>query len=292
MECVLPWNATLAEGPMWSAAESRLYWIDTFEPSLNRFDPETRKNETRLLDRMVTAIVPTRTGTLVGVTPEGVAEVDFATGRVSALVDPEADIPDNRFNDAKCDSRGRLWSGTMRLDASGTSGSLYVVNGDLSWKRMDTGFVVSNGLDWSPDDKTLYFVDSATGRIYAYQYDAETGALGKRSDFVVIRPEHGRPDGLCVDAEGFVWCALWDGWCVRRYAPDGRLDRELRLPVPRPRSVAFGGKGLRTLYVTTARVRLPSRILNEAPNSGGLFAAEVSVPGREPMTFDYAGRVP
>jgi sugar lactone lactonase YvrE len=276
---------------MWSQAESRLYWIDTFEPSLNRFDPVSGKNEVSLLDRMVTAIVPTRTGRLVGVTPEGVAEVDFGTGRVSALVDPEADIPDNRFNDAKCDGRGRLWSGTMRLDASSASGSLYRINGDLSWKRMDSGFVVSNGLDWSPDDATLYFVDSATGRIYAYEYDPDTGEVGSRSDFAIVRPEHGRPDGLCVDSEGFVWCALWDGWCVRRYAPDGQLDRELRLPVPRPSSVAFGGGDLRTLYVTTARVRLPSRILSEAPNSGSLFAARMSVPGREPRVFDFAGHL-
>ena len=170
----------------------------------------------------------------------------------------------------------------MRLDASRASGSLYAIAPDLSWQRQESGLTVANGLDWSPDGRSFYFVDSAHSRIYAYAFDAKTGTLADRRVFAEVA---GRPDGLAVDAEGFVWCAIWDGWCLHRYAPDGRLDREVWLPVPRPTSLAFGGPDLKTLFITTARIRLPSRVLAEAPFSGGLFTLPVDVPGLAAAEF-------
>ncbi|WP_332698877.1 SMP-30/gluconolactonase/LRE family protein [Bosea sp. (in: a-proteobacteria)] len=278
-ECVLPWGAHLAEGPVWSVAEQRLYWVDILAPSVHRFDPVTRVNEEVRLPRLVSAVMERRGGGLVALTQEGLESFDFASGRLAPLVDPEADLPDNRFNDGKCDRQGRLWAGTMSLDAAKPTGSLYRIDGDLSWRRTDEGFRVANGLDWSPDGKTFYFTDSAPGRIYAYDFDVAAGTIARRRVFAEIDPGQGRPDGLAVDSEGFVWCALWDGWCVRRYAPDGRPEREIRLPVPRPTSVTFGGPGLTTLFITTARIRLPSRVLADAPFSGGLFAAPAPAPG-------------
>ncbi|WP_439496015.1 SMP-30/gluconolactonase/LRE family protein [Bosea sp. (in: a-proteobacteria)] len=279
VECVLPWGAHLAEGPFWSAREKRLYWVDILAPSVNRFDPVTRSNEEVVLPRLVSAVMPRRTGGLVALTQAGLEAFDFASGALQPLADPEADIPDNRFNDGKCDRQGRLWAGTMRLDASRTSGSLYAVAPDLSWQRRETGLTVANGLDWSPDGRTFYFADSAPGRIYAYDFDMGSGLLDRRRVFAEIDPALGRPDGLAVDSAGFVWCAVWDGWCLHRYAPDGRLVREVSLPVPRPTSIAFGGDGLKTLFITSARIRLPSRVLAEAPFSGGLFTLPVDVPG-------------
>lgn len=278
-ECVLPWGAHLAEGPVWSVAEQRLYWVDILAPAVHRFDPATRTNQEVRLPRLVSAVMERRGGGLVALTQEGLESFDFASGSLAPLVDPEADIPDNRFNDGKCDREGRLWAGTMSLDAAKPSGSLYMIKGDLSWARADEGFRVANGLDWSPDGKTFYFTDSAPGRIYAYDFDMASGAIARRRIFAEIDPAEGRPDGLAVDSEGFVWCAIWDGWCVRRYAPDGRRDRDIRLPVPRPTSVTFGGPDLSTLFITTARIRLPSRMLAEAPFSGGLFAAPAPSPG-------------
>ena len=285
LQCVLPWGAHLAEGPLWSSDEQRLYWVDILAPSVHRFDPATGDNKEVVMPRLVSALVPRRDGAFAALTQSGVAAFDFEQGAISALVNPEADIPDNRFNDGRCDRRGRLWAGTMPLDATKPTGSLYVIDPDLSWRRADTGFSVANGLDWSPDDKTFYFVDSAPGRIYQYDFDIDAGAVSNRRLFAEVPGSSGRPDGLAVDSEGFVWCAIWDGWCVRRYAPDGRIDREIRMPVPRPTSVAFGGPDLKTLYITTARVRLPSRVLAEAPFSGGLFAIEVPVAGMPPAAF-------
>ena len=244
LECVLPRGAQLAEGPLWSPAEQRLYWVDILAPSVHRFDPATRTNEERTLPRLVSAVALRRSGGLVALTQEGLEAFDFDSGRLSALVDPEAHLPDNRFNDGKCDRAGRLFAGSMSLDASRPTGALYIIAGDLTFRRADLGFTVANGLDWSPDGRTFYFADSAPGLIYAYRFDADSGRIGNRRVFAEIPAAEGRPDGLAVDAEGFVWCAIWDGWCVRRYAPDGRLVREVRTPVPRPSSVAFGGPDL------------------------------------------------
>ena len=285
VECILPWGAHLAEGPVWSAREKRLYWVDILAPSVHRFDPRTGVNEAITLPRLVSAVIARRDGSLVALTQAGLESFDFISGKLEPMVNPEADIPDNRFNDGKCDRAGRLWAGTVCLDASRTTGSLYVINGDLTWKRMASGLTVANGLDWSPDGGTFYFVDSAPGRIYAYAFDQRSGTIDNRRIFAEINKEHGRPDGLTVDSEGYVWCAIWDGWCVRRYAPDGRLDREVRLPVPRPTSVAFGGDDLKTLFITSGRIRLPSRILAEAPFSGGLFALPVDVSGLPASAF-------
>ena len=285
VECVLPWGAHLAEGPVWSVREKRLYWVDILAPSINRFDPATGANEEVVLPRLVSAVVGRSDGGLMALTQAGLEGFDFASGTLTPLVDPEAEISDNRFNDGKCDRQGRLWAGTMRLDASRTSGSLYAIKPDLSWERHESGLTVANGLDWSPDGRTFYFADSAPGRIYAYDFDETAGKLKRRRIFAEIDAASGRPDGLAVDAEGFVWCAIWDGWCLHRYAPDGSLVREVKLPIPRPTSIAFGGDDLKTLFITSARVRLPSRILAEAPFSGGLFTLPVDVPGLPAAEF-------
>ncbi len=285
VECVLPWGAHLAEGPVWSAREKRLYWVDILAPSINRFDPATRSNEEVALPRLVSALVGRRDGGLVALTQSGLESFDFDSGTLTPLVDPEAEISDNRFNDGKCDRQGRLWAGTMRLDASRASGSLYAIKPDLTWERHESGLTVANGLDWSPDGRIFYFADSAPGRIYAYDFDETAGTLKRRRVFAEIDAALGRPDGLAVDSEGCVWCAVWDGWCLHRYAPDGRLLREVKLPIPRPTSVAFGGKDLKTLFITSARVRLPSRILAEAPFSGGLFTLPIDVPGLPAAEF-------
>ncbi len=211
--------------------------------------------------------------------------LDIDSGVLKPLINPEAHIPENRFNDARCDRAGRLWAGSMPLDAATPTGALYRFDAAGAWEKMDSGFAVSNGLDWSPDDRTFYFVDTGPGIIYAYDFDIATGEISKRREFARIAPEEGRPDGLTVDADGNVWCAIWDGWCVRRYRPDGRLDREISLPVPRPTSCAFGGKDLETLFITSARVRLPERTLADAPLSGGVFALEPGVCGQRPVSF-------
>lgn len=285
VECVLQSTAYLGEGPLWSPTEQRLYWVDILAPAVHRFDPATGQDESRPLSRLIGAVALRGSGGLVALTQNGLERLDFATGRLEPIVDPEGDVPDNRFNDAKCDRAGRLWAGTMRLDSSTGHGALYRFDPDGSVTRVASGFTVSNGLDWSPDERTLYFVDSAESRVYAYDFDPARGEIRNRRVLIETDCEEGRPDGLTVDAEGGIWCAMWDGWAIRRYTPDGRLDRIVRLPVPRPSSCIFGGEGLATLYITTGRIRLSARHLAEAPLSGSLFAFRPGVRGLPATAF-------
>jgi sugar lactone lactonase YvrE len=182
-------------------------------------------------------------------------------------------------------SCGRLWAGTTRLDSSPGRGALYRFDPRRRFARMASGLTVSNGLDWSPDNTLFYLADSAESRVYAYDFDLARGDISNRRVLIETRPEDGRPDGLTVDAEGGIWCAMWDGWAVRRYMPDGRLDVVVRLPVPRPSSCTFGGDDLATLYITTGRIRLSARHLAEAPLSGSLFAYRPGARGLPAAAF-------
>jgi sugar lactone lactonase YvrE len=155
---------------------------------------------------------------------------------------------------------------------------------------MDSGFICSNGLGWSPDDRTMYFTDSMVRTIWAYEFDLPTGALGARRVFAKLADNDGVPDGLTVDSEGFVWSAIWDGWRVIRYAPDGSIDREVSMPVQRPSSCMFGGPDLKTLYITSACVELGWSALAKGPLAGALFALECDVAGLPEPAFHFSSR--
>ncbi|GHC76480.1 IclR family transcriptional regulator [Limoniibacter endophyticus] len=270
--CVLPWGAQLGEAPVWVA--DRLYWVDMLEPAIHRFDPSTGRNESRALGKLVSAVLPADDDRLFVASQDGIEELDFTSGQFEAYVNPEPAMSENRLNDAKVDPDGAIWVGSMRLDASKPEGSLYRITSASDVRRMETGITVSNGIGWTPDGSTLYFVDTVPGLILAYDVDSHSGALQNRRVFAKVPDDSGRPDGLAVDADGGVYCAIWDGWRVDRYLPNGKLDFSIPLPVPRPTSVAFGGADLSTLYITSARIRLPASTLAEAPLSGGLFACK------------------
>lgn len=275
----------LGEGPVWLG--DRLLWVDILAPALHLSDPSRGTDAEVAMPELVGAVVPRRAGGFVAAMGGGFRLLDEA-GRVGEMlraVEPER--PGNRFNDGKCDRAGRFFAGTMAMDAGPGQGTLWRLDPDRRLTAVETGLHVSNGLGWSPDDRIFYFTDTGTRTIWAYDYDLSTGAASNRRVFASYAEGAAKPDGLAVDAEGFVWTALWDGWGVARHAPDGRLDRFVSLPVPRPTSVAFGGEALRTLFVTSARVRLSAAQLAEAPLSGSVFAFEPGVAGLP--VGDFAG---
>lgn len=272
IECVLPWGAQLGEAPVWHSDENRLYWVDILQPAVYRFDPQTGVNEECKLRKLVSAVLPRAGGGLMAATQDGIEILDFDTGSLIPFADPETDVAENRLNDAKVGPGGSIWVGSMRLDASKPSGGLFRITSQGTVERKESGLTVSNGMDWSPDKSTFYFVDTVPGVIYAYDSEQGSGSLSNRRVFAEIPKHDGRADGLTVDSEGGVWCAIWDGWCVRRYSPNGDLDRTIDMPVPRPTSVCFGGPDMKTLFITSARTRLPASTLSESPLSGGLFA--------------------
>jgi sugar lactone lactonase YvrE/DNA-binding IclR family transcriptional regulator len=285
LRCAIPSSCFLGEGPVWSAAENRLIFVDILAPSVISADPATGQFVTKPMPELVGAVVPRARGGYVGALQSGFKTFDWSSDALATIATPEADKPGNRFNDGKCDRRGRFWAGTLAIDTVPGAGALYRLDPDGRVTRMDRGFHVSNGLGWSPDDRHMYFTDSGAKRIYVYDFDVETGAIANRRVFVQLQDDVGIPDGLAVDAEGFVWSAQWDGWCVTRYDPDGKVDRVINLPVPRPTSCCFGGPDLTTLYITSARIRLSARQLAEAPLSGGVFALRAGVRGQLDTPF-------
>lgn len=282
---ITPASDYLGEGPYWSEREQRLYWLDILAPSVHRFSPESGRHETCHLPEMISAVAETSDG-MVALTQNGLQAFAFDTATLHPIVDPEANLPNNRFNDGKVDAAGRLWGGTMSIDAAAPTGALYTFGRNGRWACKDRGFHVSNGLDWNPDNTRMYFCDTNAGIIYQYDFDLSSGSVENRREFVRTPIDQGKPDGLTVDAEGTLWCAFWDGWCVRRFAPDGKLIQQLDLPVPRPSSCVFGGVDRETLYITTARIRLTESVLREAPLSGRVLVHHPGVRGKRSTLYE------
>lgn len=275
----------VSEGPLWSASEQCLYWLDIPNAGLYRYFPLGSRLQQVVLPEPVSALAFCPENRLLGVAFDRLVFLDFdKTALIKARTDMAVD-KGHRFNDARVDQQGRLWAGTMRMDLSSATGNLYCIFGDLEYCIADSGLTVSNGLDWSPDGKTFYLVDTVPGKVYAYDVDPASGALADKRVFATFAGSEGKPDGICVDSKGYLWCALWDGWCIKRFAPDGRLDLSLPLPVPRPTSLTFGGQDLKTLFITTASTGLSGEQLMEAPWSGSLLACEPGVAGQASGQF-------
>lgn len=259
--------AELGEGPTWDAASETLLWVDILGRQVHRYNPRTGGNDSLETPQHVGAAKPRAGGGLVVNLTEGIALLD-ADGRTRTWLVYWA-REGVRGNDAAVDPRGRLWAGTMRYDTAPGGGWLARVEGDGAAKVMVEGVTISNGLGWSPDEKLMYYVDTPTGRLDVFDYDREAGEIANRRTVAVV--DRGSPDGLCVDADGCVWIALWGGWAVRRYTPDGRLDAEYELPVANPTAPCFGGPRFEDLYVTSASVGLSDQERAEQPDAGKLF---------------------
>lgn len=280
VRCIQSANAILGEGPSWDPAARVLYWVDIKRPAVFRYDPAVGQTGHWPMARPVGCVAPTRSADrLVFADADGFGALELATGRINRWADPEADLPGNRFNDGKVDRQGRLWAGTIDGECKEPTGSLYRLDPDGTVHRMAGGFICSNGLGWSPDQRTMYFTDSMVRTIWAFEFDAASGGLGERRVFVRLSDHDGVPDGLTVDAQGYVWSAIWDGWRIVRFAPDGRIDREIPMPVQRPSSCAFGGPDLKTLFVTSACVELQWEALRSGPLAGAIFALDCDVTG-------------
>jgi sugar lactone lactonase YvrE len=267
----------LGEGPVWSVVEQALYWVDIQRPSLQRFQPEDGTHNIWPMPSQIGSYALRQAGGFVVALQSGLAFFDPETAEFTALIDPESDIPETRFNDGKCDRQGRFWAGTMGSKEERPLGSLYRLDADHSLHTVRRDVAVSNGLGWSPDNRTMYYADSPTYNIYAFDFEPETGALSNERIFA--HHKKGFPDGLTVDSEGFVWSARWDGWQVIRFAPDGRIDRIIEMPVQRPTSCIFGGPELRHLYITSASTGLREDELARQPLAGHVFVVEADVTG-------------
>ena len=243
--------------------------------------PVTGENRAYDVGQMVGTVVPRARGGVMLALHEGFASLDLDTGRVGPLPPPpEHDPATARFNDGKCDPAGRFWAGTMSLVKGKPLGGLYRLDADGSVHLMFRDVRTSNGLAWSLDRRTLYYIDTPLMRVDAFAYDDATGAIAGRRTVITIPPGIGRPDGLTLDSDGMLWVALWEGGRVTRWNPrTGELLQTVRLPVTRVTSCAFGGPDLDTLYITSAREGLTHAQLAAQPLAGGLFKMKPGVRG-------------
>jgi L-arabinonolactonase len=277
VECVLDIKADIGECPVWCGRTASLYWIDIHAPSLNRFDPSTGDNRVWMLKEPIGSFALCQDpGTVLVALKSGLGRFDLASGALTRLAAPEPDLPHNRMNDGRCDRQGRFWVGTMREppDPAGPTGTLYRFDPSGRCTPMVAGLYVSNGLAFSPDGRTLYHSDSfpAVRAIWAWDLDPASGAIADRRVFVDTHGMPGRPDGGAVDADGCYWSAATDGWELVRFTPAGKVDRRIALPVSKPTMLAFGGKRLDTIYVTSLK---PAHAdLSKQPLAGSLFAIE------------------
>lgn len=280
--CVVDAKAELGEGTIWDPKAGVLWWIDIWNKLIHRYNPATGKDDTWESPEFLGCIGLREKGGLVVTMVSGFYFFDPKTGSFEAIVDPEAHLPDTRFNDGKPDRQGRFWSGSM-FEAPGKPvqfiGSLYRMDTDLSVHRMIEGVGCSNGLAWSPDSETMYFSDSHTTIVRAYDFDAATGEIENQRTFVDLDGSGGIADGATVDADGCYWVTIPVTSKVNQYDPQGKLMQSIMLPTDLPTCCEFGGKDLDVLYVTTAVLKRPAEHFVGQSNPGGLFAIDVGTKG-------------
>lgn len=277
----------VGEGPAWDAREGVLWFIDVTPGALYRLDPASGGVDVRLVGLPIGAAIPSREGGLILALEDGVHAYSWGDDTTTLLVPVEAHDTSIRMNDAKCDPRGRLWAGTMAYDFRPGASTLYRFD-KTGPAPVQTGCTISNGMGWSPDTATMYFVDTPTSRIDILDYDIETGAATERRAWVTIEDGAGSPDGLTVDSEGCVWVALWGGGVVRRYAPDGQLIEVVELPVRQVTSACFGGPSLSDLFVTTAAYLMTPADIEREPLAGATFVVATDVVGSPTVTVDVS----
>lgn len=277
---------SLGEGAVWSEDEQALYWVDLDTTFFYRYDYRTGQQQTYDAGQLVGCLRLRAGGGLVLAAQHGFAFWDFDQNHSVPVADPEQNSK-IRFNDGNVDPQGRFWAGSMLFgeEIGRPGGSLYRLDPGGAVNCMARHQAIPNGLGWSPDHTIMYHADTTYNTIYAYDYNDPTGRIENRRNFVYTPDGPGQPDGLSVDAEGFVWSCCWDGWAVVRYDPQGRVDRVVELPVARVTSCAFGGPDLDELFITTAHTKLSPDERRRQPLAGDIFRLKTAVRGTPSYRF-------
>lgn len=278
-ELVIDAQALLGEGPHWDQAAGRLYWVDIEGKQLRSYDPKTEGEKIYTFDKKISAAVPAADGGRILALQDGLYR--FSENQQEQLIaGVEPELPRNRLNDAKCDSSGRLWFGTMSMDFVREAGSLYLMDTDGQVRRVFTGISISNGLAWDDQRGLMYYIDTPTRAVDVMDYDLHSGTVDNRRRAFLIPEGAGDPDGMTIDNEGMLWVAHWGGGCVSRWNPHtGEQIGKVEVPAKNVTSCTFGGEALDELYITTARDGMSQEELQRWPLTGGLFKFKASVQG-------------
>jgi sugar lactone lactonase YvrE len=287
VEMVLPARAAVGEGPVWDERTNTLVWVDIMNNSVHVFDPVSGADRAVDVGQPVGAAALRERGGLVLALRDGFAVMDADLGDLHWVARVEDDTPTNRMNDGKCDAAGRFWAGTMSFQEQPRLGALYRLDPDYRVTRMLTDVTLSNGMDWAADNRHMYYIDSTTQKVDIFDFDLEHGELGERHVAIGIPKEVGLPDGMTLDTEGGIWLALHGSGTVRRFTPDGQLDRIVRVPAKQVTCCAFGGPDYSDLYITSMTYGQSPEALADQPLAGSLFRTRPGVRGRP--SFRFAG---
>lgn len=287
-EVVVNHSSLLGEGPLWDAKRGSIWWVDILQGEIHEFNVLQKLHRTINVHEMVGTIVLCKNGDLIAALKSGVARIDMNNGELEWLCNPETHLLNNRFNDGKCDPAGRFWVGTMALSEAEGAGNLYMIDKNLSASLKVENLTIPNGMAWSLDWKTFYFIDTPTFEVIAYRYDNESGAISNKKTVIKVPEEDGYPDGMTIDREGMLWIAHWGGWQVTRWNPiTGEKLFHIPLPVAQVTSCTFGGDDLQDLYITSAKVDLTPDQQEQQPLAGSLFVIRnCGFQGMEAFEFD------
>ncbi len=275
-------SATLGESPAWDAKTQTLYWIDVLERKVY-----AGRKPILLLDHYVGCLAPRRRGGLVIAQRSGIWTLEPDMQKMRKLAKPRREFAHNRFNDGKCDPRGRFLAGTMDHHEKEATGCLYSVGADGTISRLLKGLRISNGMAWSPDGKTMYFTDTPTREIMAFDYDLQSGEISNPRVIIHFEKSFGWPDGMTTDSDGNLWIAMWGGARVSQWSGDGTLLAQFGVPALNVTSCVFGGPALNELFITTALVGMDQTAFKKFPLAGGIFRMETNVTGMP--TYEFAG---
>ena len=281
-EIILDAQAELGEGPAWDAKSDTLYWVDILGKRVHYYHGD--ENGFVQLDEMPGCLAPSRNGDLIVAARASLLTLEPATGK-SKILATVAEPANNRFNDGKCDPAGRFLAGSMNMDEKTPSGALYSFDG-RTVTRLLADVRISNGLAWSPDYKTFYYIDTPTREVKAFDYDLSTGQIAEPHVVIRVPEALGWPDGMTSDMDGNLWIAMWGGASVTCWNPqNGKLLEQISLPAKNVTSCAFGGENLDELYITSARKGLEEADLTAYRYSGSLMRVKTKVQGMP--TFEF-----
>ena len=288
VELLVDAHAQVGEGPLWDEEQQVLYWVDILSSLLYIYDPATGENRALDVGRHVGTVVTRASGGLMLAVREGFASFDLETQELTLIANPEAHITGNRFNDGKCDPAGRFWAGTMAYENPTNQGSLYRLDTDLSVHKIFGDVAISNGIIWSLDHTTMYYIDTLRKNVRAFDYADDTGDISNERVIINVPEEIGMPDGMAIDSEGMLWVAHYGGSCVSRWNPNtAQLLEKIDLPVTQVTACAFGGPNLDILFITSAAQELDAAELERQPLAGGLFS--IKTPYQGVLSFRFGG---
>jgi sugar lactone lactonase YvrE len=280
-------NSQLGEGAFWDYKNQKLYWVDIEGKSLHIYDPKTKINKTYQTPSRIGTVVPINNTEAIIALEDGIYKINTQTGEIILFSDIESKQTENRFNDGKCDVNGNLWVGSMNLKQNKPTARLYKINKKGEAKKMLDSITISNGIVWTSNNKTMYYIDTPTGKIKAFDFDKNKSTITNERIAVYVPESLGYPDGMAIDNENMLWVGMWNGNAVARFNPHtGKFISKIEVPAHNITSCAFGGKNLDTLFITTASIDMTIEEREKYPDAGSIFFA---VPGVKGVESNYFG---